>query len=108
MLGIARGGVDHDVHGVIERAFPGVLRRLIPGWRGEPVQRGQQRAAEYAVVLVTDPELAVSAAQLLQVWLERGRIVLAGRDADEGTEEPPALHIHGGREHRPDLGIHGE
>ena len=108
VVGIARGGVDHDVHGVIERAFPGVLRRLVPPLRGEPVQGGQQRAAEHAVVLITDPELAVSAPQMLQVRLERGRVVLAGRDADEGTEEPPALHAHGGREHRPDLGIHGE
>jgi len=29
-------------------------------------------------------------------------------DPDQGAEETPALHVHGGREHRPDLGVQGE
>lgn len=72
---------------------------------GEPVQRGQQRPAEHSVVLLTDPVLAVGAAELLQVRHEHGGLILTGGDPDQGGEQAPALHIHGGREHGPDPGV---
>jgi hypothetical protein len=75
---------------------------------GEPVQRGQQRPAERSVVLLMDPVLAVDAAELLQVRHEHGGLILIGGDPDRGGEQAPALHIHGGREHGPDPGVHGE
>lgn len=108
MLGVAPGGVDHDVDGAVVRAFPGLLSRLVPGLRGEPAQHGQQRTAEHPVVLLTDSELAVRAPELLQVGHEQGRVVPILGDADQGAEEALALHVHGGREHRPDLVVHGE
>jgi hypothetical protein len=33
---------------------------------------------------------------------------LGSGDLAEGLEEASALHIHGGREHRPDFGVHGK
>jgi hypothetical protein len=37
-----------------------------------------------------------------------GLTLLVFADPAEGVEETPPLRIHGGREHRPDFGVHGK
>ena len=61
-----------------------------------------------AAILLPDADLAVRAPELFQVGPEYRRVVLVAGDADQGLEEAPALHVHGGREHGPDLAVHGE
>jgi hypothetical protein len=57
------------------------------------------------------PELAVRAPEFLQVRDETiaGGLALEGiGDPAEGVEELPPLRVHRGREHGPDLAVHGE
>jgi len=52
-----------------------------------------------------------SGPEFLQVRHEAiavGLALLGTGDPAEGLEETPPLHIHGGREHGPDFGVHGK
>ncbi len=56
-------------------------------------------------------ELAVRAPEFLQVRYEMVAVflvLLGSGDMAESLEETPPLHVHGGREHGPDFGVHGE
>jgi hypothetical protein len=108
LLGVAPGGLDHDRGGVVERGFPGPLSGLVPAARGKPVQRRQQRAPEYSVVPLPDPEFPVRTPEFGQVPGERVRIILASGDSGQGLEETLALDIHGRREHCPDFTVYCE
>jgi hypothetical protein len=59
-------------------------------------------------VLLPYSVLAVRTPELFQVGPEYRRVILVAGDADQGAEEPLALHVHGRREHGPDLAVHGE
>jgi hypothetical protein len=88
-----------------------VLRRLVPARRGEPLQRREQGAPEHLVVPLANAELTVRATEFLQVRHEMvaaGLALLGIGDPAQGLEETPPLHVHGGREHGPDLGVHGK
>jgi hypothetical protein len=66
---------------------------------------------DHLVVALADAELPVRAPEFTEVWSQLVAIFLATLscgDLAKGGEEAAALHIHGGREHGPDLGIHGE
>jgi hypothetical protein len=60
---------------------------------------------------LADAELPVRAPELAEVGNQPVAFLLTALscgDLAQGGEEATALHIHGGREHGPDLGVHGE
>jgi hypothetical protein len=62
-------------------------------------------------VPLANTELTVRATEFLQVRHETvaaGLALLGIGDPAQGLEEPPPLHVHGGREHGPDFGVHGK
>jgi hypothetical protein len=62
-------------------------------------------------VPLANTELTVRATEFLQVGHETvaADLALLGiGDPAQGLEETPPLHVHGGREHGPDFGVHGE
>ena len=88
-----------------------MFRRLVPARRCEPLQRREQGAPEHLVVPLANAELTVRATEFLQVRHETvaGSLALLGiGDPAKGLEETSPLHVHGGREHGPDFGVHGE
>jgi hypothetical protein len=86
-----------------------VLRGFVPAGRREPLQRRDQGAPEHLAVPLA--EFSVRAPEFLQIRHEAVAVLLAllgSGDMAERLEETPALHIHGGREHGPDFGVHGK
>jgi len=108
MLRVAPGRLHHDRRGIVEGGFEGLLRGVVPRGGGELPHGREQRPAEQFEVLVTYAILAMRTAEPLQVGYEAARVVLARDDPGETQEEPAPLCVHAGREHRGDLGVHGE
>ena len=60
---------------------------------------------------LANAELTMRAPEFLQVRYEAvafGLALLGVGDPAKGLEETPSLHVHRGREHRPDFGVHGK
>jgi hypothetical protein len=101
LLGRAgHGGRDQAVGG-----GPVVVQLLGPGIAAEVAQGGDQRLADRRVVGGQGAELAVIAAQVLQVGDQLGDVVHVGDDADQGADQAVALLGHRRREHVPRLGV---